>query len=74
MLRPALKMLAVLWTGLRNRLPGVLRLVQRGEQFQAWSLSLAALYSRRFGARAIVWLGVLASAYALYLYAIRHRA
>ncbi len=46
-------------------------LVRRAQFMQSLSLSLAAHYSRRFGARALLATGLLASGYALYLFAMQ---
>ncbi len=54
----------------KKYLPPVYALIQKILDFKSLSLSLFAHYSRRFGFRAIVLTGVLASFYAVYLFAM----
>jgi len=52
-------------------LPPLYGVIRRGLDLQSLSVSLVAHYSRRFGGRAILATGLLASAYALYLFALQ---
>ena len=51
-------------------LPPIYTLIKRSLDFKSFSLSYFAHYSRRFGYRAIIITGGLASAYAVYLFAM----
>jgi CHASE2 domain-containing sensor protein len=50
--------------------PPIYNLIKRGVDLKTLSMSRAAHYSRLFGARAILTVGVLATVYATYLFAI----
>jgi CHASE2 domain-containing sensor protein len=45
-------------------------LINRGLDLKTFSMSMAAHYSRRFGARAVLMVGIAATVYATYLFAI----
>lgn len=51
-------------------LPGLYNLIKRGLDLKSFSMSKVAHYSRRFGAKAILTVGVLATAYASYLFMV----
>ena len=55
-------------------LPSIYALIKRSMDFKSFSLSYFAHYSRRFGFRAIVIAGGLASIYAVYLFAMNSLA
>ena len=52
----------------KKYLPPIFSLIQKVLDLKAFSFSFFALYSRRFGFRAIVLTGVFASVYAGYLF------
>jgi CHASE2 domain-containing sensor protein len=54
----------------RIYLPPIYNLIVRGLDLKTFSMSLAAHYSRQFGARAILTVGILATIYAAYVFAI----
>ena len=58
----------------KKYLPPAYALIQRVLDFKSFSLSLFAHFSRRFGFRALVLTGVLASFYAVYLFAMNSLA
>jgi CHASE2 domain-containing sensor protein len=51
-------------------LPPLNSLIKRGFVLQSFAMSMAALYSRRFGVRAIITVGAVATAYAGYLFMV----
>jgi len=55
-------------------LPSIYALIKRSMDFKSFSLSYVAHYSRRFGFRAIIIAGGLASIYAVYLFAMNSLA
>lgn len=67
MLKVALDMLSYL---AKKFLPPVYRLVRHGLDMKSYSLSWAAHCSRRFGGRAIMLAGLLATLYAVFLFAM----
>lgn len=54
----------------KRYLPPIYRLIGYWMDIKSFSMTWAAHFSRRFGARAIVMAGILASAYAVYLFVI----
>ena len=54
----------------KTYLPPVYNVIKRGLDLKTFSMSMVAHYSRRFGARAILTVGVLATVYASYLFMV----
>ena len=54
----------------KTYLPPLFSVIKRGLDLKTFSMSMMAHYSRRFGARAILTVGVLATVYASYLFMV----
>jgi CHASE2 domain-containing sensor protein len=54
----------------KTYLPPLYNMIKRGLDLKTFSMSMVAHYSRRFGARAILTVGVLATVYASYLFVV----
>jgi CHASE2 domain-containing sensor protein len=54
----------------KTYLPPLYNVIKRGLDLKTFSMSMVAHYSRRFGARAILMVGVLATVYATYLFMV----